>query len=188
MSIQLNLTNMNKKCFHGGYWCIPLTGAEFLSSSTSDILRGITFCGDLSCVLQDVYQYPQSPHNRFQWHTPRGNNQKCPQLLPNITRGRQGNSYPQLRTIAIGDFSGNQREDRKQFHLGQGNGKKTFRDRGSTTSKGFNTIQNYFTFKLNIYPGVNGNPLQCSCLENPTDGGAWWAAICGVAQSWTRLK
>ena len=34
----------------------------------------------------------------------------------------------------------------------------------------------------------NGNPLQCSCLENPRDGGAWWAAVCGVAQSRTRLK
>ena len=34
----------------------------------------------------------------------------------------------------------------------------------------------------------NGNPLQYSCLENPRDGGAWWAAIYGVAQSWTRLK
>ena len=34
----------------------------------------------------------------------------------------------------------------------------------------------------------NGNPLQCSFLENPSDGGAWWAAICGVAQSRTRLK
>ena len=34
----------------------------------------------------------------------------------------------------------------------------------------------------------NGNPLQCSCLENPRDGGTWWAAVCGVAQSWTRLK
>jgi len=34
----------------------------------------------------------------------------------------------------------------------------------------------------------NGNPLQCSYLENPRDGGAWWAAICGVAQSRTRLK
>ena len=31
----------------------------------------------------------------------------------------------------------------------------------------------------------NGNPLPCSCLENPRDGGAWWAAIYGVAQSWT---
>ena len=32
------------------------------------------------------------------------------------------------------------------------------------------------------------NPLQCSCLENPRDGGAWWAAVYGVAQSRTRLK
>ena len=32
----------------------------------------------------------------------------------------------------------------------------------------------------------NGNPLQCPCLENPRDGGAWWAAIYGVAQSWIR--
>ena len=34
----------------------------------------------------------------------------------------------------------------------------------------------------------NDNPLQCSCLENPRDGGAWWAAVYGVAQSRTRLK
>ena len=34
----------------------------------------------------------------------------------------------------------------------------------------------------------NGNPLQCSCLENPSDGGAWWASVYGVAQSRTRLK
>ena len=34
----------------------------------------------------------------------------------------------------------------------------------------------------------NGNPLQCSCLENPRDGGAWWADVFGVAQSQTRLS
>ena len=34
----------------------------------------------------------------------------------------------------------------------------------------------------------NGNPLQCSCLQNPRDGGAWWASVYGVAQSRTRLK
>ena len=34
----------------------------------------------------------------------------------------------------------------------------------------------------------NGNPLQCSCLENPRERGAWWAAVYGVAQSWTWLK
>ena len=36
--------------------------------------------------------------------------------------------------------------------------------------------------------GGNGNPLQCSCLENPRDGGAWWAAVHGVARSRTRLS
>ena len=34
----------------------------------------------------------------------------------------------------------------------------------------------------------SGTPLQYSCLENPRDGGAWWAAVYGVAQNWTRLK
>ena len=38
------------------------------------------------------------------------------------------------------------------------------------------------------FGGGDGNPLQCSCLENPRDGGAWWAAAYGVAQSQTRLK
>ena len=42
-------------------------------------------------------------------------------------------------------------------------------------------------FTLCIGEG-NGNPLQCSCLENPRDGGAWWAAIYGVTQSRTQLK
>ena len=43
-------------------------------------------------------------------------------------------------------------------------------------------------FSLSCFGEGNGNPLQCSCLENPRDGEAWRAAICGVAQSWTRLK
>ena len=43
-------------------------------------------------------------------------------------------------------------------------------------------------FSLSCIGEGNGNPPQCSCLENPRDGGAWWAAICGVAQSRTRLK
>src|SRR5574337_1244659 len=45
-----------------------------------------------------------------------------------------------------------------------------------------------FHFSLSCIGEGNGNPLQCSCLENPRDGGAWWAAVCGVAQSWTQLK
>ena len=39
-----------------------------------------------------------------------------------------------------------------------------------------------------VFGEGNGSPLQYSCLENPVDGGAWWAAVRGVAQSWTRLK
>ena len=45
------------------------------------------------------------------------------------------------------------------------------------------TEQLHFDFSLSCIGEGNGNPLQCSCLENPKDGGAWWAAICGVAQS-----
>ena len=46
----------------------------------------------------------------------------------------------------------------------------------------------HFHFSLSCIGEGNGNPLQCSCLENPRDGGAWWAAVYGVTQSWTRLN
>ena len=45
-----------------------------------------------------------------------------------------------------------------------------------------------FSLSLSCIGEGNGNPLQCSFLKNPRDGGAWWAAIYGVTQSWTRLK
>ena len=46
----------------------------------------------------------------------------------------------------------------------------------------------HFHFSLSCIGEGNGNPLQCSCLENPRDGEAWWASVYGVAQSRTRLK
>ena len=46
----------------------------------------------------------------------------------------------------------------------------------------------HFHFSLSCIEEGKGNPLQCSCLENPRDGGAWWAAVHGVAQSRTWLK
>ena len=46
----------------------------------------------------------------------------------------------------------------------------------------------HFHFSLSCIGEGNGNPLWCSCLENPRDGGAWWAAVYGVAQSRTWLK
>ena len=50
------------------------------------------------------------------------------------------------------------------------------------------TEQLHFRFSLSCIGEGNGNPLQCSCLENPRDSGAWWVAVYGVAQSRTRLK
>ena len=46
----------------------------------------------------------------------------------------------------------------------------------------------HFHFTLSCIGEGNGNPLQCSCLENPRDGRAWWAAVYGVARSQTRLS
>ena len=57
---------------------------------------------------------------------------------------------------------------------------------GSTRSQ--TRLHFHFHFSLSCTGEGNGNPLQCSCLENPRDGGAWWAAISGVTQRRTRLK
>jgi len=46
----------------------------------------------------------------------------------------------------------------------------------------------HFHFSLSCIEEGHGNPLQCSCLENPRGGGAWWTAVYGVTQSRTRLK
>ena len=46
----------------------------------------------------------------------------------------------------------------------------------------------HFHFSLSCIGEGNGNPLQCSCLENPREGGAWWAAVYGVARSRPQLK
>ena len=59
---------------------------------------------------------------------------------------------------------------------------------GGLRSMGSLRVGHNWAASLSCIGEGNGNPLQCSCLENPRDGGAWWAAIYGVAQSWTRLK
>ena len=63
-------------------------------------------------------------------------------------------------------------------------------DRGAwwAAVDGVTTEQLPFHFSLSCIGEGNGSPLQCSCLENPRDGRAWWAAVNEVAQSWTRLK
>ena len=50
------------------------------------------------------------------------------------------------------------------------------------------SLRLHFHFSLSCIGEGGGNPLQCSCLENPRDSGSWWAAVYGVPQSRTRLK
>ena len=72
---------------------------------------------------------------------------------------------------------------------GESHGWKSLVDCSPWSRKELNTTGRlHFHFSLSCIGEGNGNPLQCSCLENPRDRGAWWAAIYGVAQSPTRLK
>ena len=59
---------------------------------------------------------------------------------------------------------------------------------GRLQSVGLQSVRHDWVTSLSCIGEGNGSPLQCSCLENPRDGGAWWAAVYGVTQSWTRLK
>ena len=60
---------------------------------------------------------------------------------------------------------------------------------GGLQSMGSDTTEPlHFHFSLSCIGEGNGKPLQCSCLENPRDGGAWWAAVYGLTQSRTQLK
>ena len=59
---------------------------------------------------------------------------------------------------------------------------------GRLQSMGSLRVEHDWVTSLSCIGEGNGNPLQCSCLENPRDGGTWWAAVYGVTQSRTRLK
>ena len=59
---------------------------------------------------------------------------------------------------------------------------------GRLQSMGSLRVGHDFHFSLSCIGEGSGNPLQCSCLENPRDEGAWWAAVYRVTQSWTLLK
>ena len=56
---------------------------------------------------------------------------------------------------------------------------------GRLQSMGLLRVRHDWATSLSCIGEGNGNPLQCSCLENPRDGGVWWAAVYGVTQSWT---
>ena len=65
-------------------------------------------------------------------------------------------------------------------------------DPGRLQSMGLQRVGHNWVTLLSLFTFMHWRrkwqPIQCSCLENPRDGGAWWAAVYGVAQSWTRLK
>ena len=70
-----------------------------------------------------------------------------------------------------------------------GKGQFSFQSQGKAMLKNVQTVTQLHLFHTLAFTGEgNGDPLQCSCLENPRDGGAWWAAIYGIRQSRTRLK
>ena len=72
---------------------------------------------------------------------------------------------------------------------GKSHGRRSLEGCSSWGCWGSDTTERlHFHFSLSCTGEGNGNPLQCSCLENPSDGGARWAAVYGVAQSRTRLK
>ena len=84
---------------------------------------------------------------------------------------------------------------RRQWHPsllllpGKSHGRRSLAGCSPWGHKELDTTQRlHFHFSLSCNGEWNGNPLQCSCLENPRDRGAWWAAIYGVTQSQTRLK
>ena len=86
-------------------------------------------------------------------------------------------------------------QTRRQWHPtpvllpGKSHGRRSlvgYSPQGSSESD--TTERLHFHFSLSCIGEGNGNPLQCSCLENPRDRGPWQAAVFGVAQSWTRLK
>ena len=86
-------------------------------------------------------------------------------------------------------------ESRRQWHptpvllLGKSHGRRSLVGCSPWGRKESDmTEQLHFHFSPLCIGEGNGNPLQCSCLENPRDGGVWWAAVYGVAQSRTRPK
>ena len=109
-------------------------------------------------------------------HIPRGL-----KLVSHWAINRKPNTWPTLKSPLISTFPGS--------HLVWCN---QAMEPGGLQSMGSLRVGHYWATSLSLFTfrigEGNGNPLRCSCLENPRDGGAWWAAVYGVTQSRTRLK
>ena len=155
------------------------------------ILTWESFCGRHP---NGFYVSVLCPHN-IGWHSPQS--EKTQRRDPH--QGFPGGSEGKVSACNAGDLSSIPGSGRSPWRRkwqptpvllpGKSHGWRTLvgcspwgREESDTTE------QLHFDFLLSCIGEGNGNPLQCSCLENPRDGGAWWAAIYGVSQSWTRLK
>ena len=110
--------------------------------------------------------------------------------LPEWVRIYCSFDYPSISLIlAIVTFRRRQWQPTPVLLPGKSHGRRSLAGCGPWGREGSDMTERLpFHFSLSCTGEGNGNPLQCSCLENPRDEGAWWAALYGVAQSLARLK
>ena len=119
--------------------------------------------------------------------------QACPTLLDPMDCSLPGSlvhGILQARVLEWGAiaFSASSTISLISCEAGALNGSNWVRNNTELSTVSETTEHLHFHFSLSCTGEGNGNPLQCSCLENPRDGGAWRAAVYGVAQSQTRLE
>ena len=158
--------------------CVKASGGDVISVEWFQILENDSV-KVLNSICQQIWKTHQWPHN---WKRAvfipipkKGNAKECSNyctvaLISCISRRKQWQPTP---VLLLGKFHG----WRSLVGCSQ---------RGCKESD--TTERLHFHFSLSCIGEGNGNPLQCSCLENPRDKGAWWAAVYGVAQGQTRLK
>ena len=115
-------------------------------------------------------------------------------LLKSVRQCWEGRK-PQFKPLGNWDWGWGQGEEEEEWHPtpvllpGKSHGRRSLVGCSPWGRWGSDTTEQFhFHFSLSRIGEGNGNPLQCSCLENPRDGGASWAAVSGVTQSQTRLK
>ena len=98
------------------------------------------------------------------------------------------NTFKEIVIFFLTNSGSSEKRQRRQWHPtlvllpGESHGRKSLVGCSPWGCEESDTIERlHFHFSLSCIGEGNGNPLQCSCLENPRDAGAWWAAVCGVA-------
>ena len=135
---------------------------------------------------------------RVRWTARRSNQEISPEyslqgLMLKLKLQYFGHLMPRAdkfeKTLMLGKIQRRQWHPTPVFLSGKSHGQRSLEGCSPWGRWGSDTTERlHFHFSLSCTGEGNGNPLQRSCLENPRDGGAWWASVYGVIQSWTRLK